>query len=418
MIITTSSRKSAAFKAGVLASSVALAAVLAGCNGNKGNSNGTIGSSGTNSGAVATVNGEAIDRDALHAQLEAAYGETAVRQLIDYTLVTQKLKADKLAVTDAEVNDAINARGVNTPEIADIVKAKGVRYDALQRQMRYQLAIDKLLTKDVKATDDQIKKWFETRRAYYDAPAKAKIGILLSTSKEKANTMAAQLKSKSKTFPELVTAQKTANDPAAASSIAESPTMIAIDALPKLLKDSLTKLQTGQTSNVISLKEGMRTAYVILRLVQKQPAVKADYTKLKSQVDMDYKLEQVAKKLNSENPGNPPFEQTLKQVKQAVAQQSGGQEPGFRDILTFITQTESAKLTGNLRTAAKVESSDPTYTKVVESYKPAVAPAVAPSAPPASAPAGATPKAPSAPTAPPASATPKAPSAPAAPVRP
>ena len=402
MIITTSSRKSTAFKAGVLASSVALAAVLAGCNGNTG----TNGSSANNSGAVATVNGETIDRDALHAQLEAAYGETAVRQLIDYTLVTQKLKADKLSVSDAEVTDAINARGANMPEIADIVKAKGVRYDALQRQTRYQLAIDKLLTKDVKATDDQIKKWFETRRAYYDVPAKAKIGILLSTSKEKADTMAAQLKSKSKTFSELVTAQKTANDPAAASSIAESPTMITINDLPELLKNSINKLQTGQSSNVITLKEGARTAYAILRLVQKQPAVKADYTKLKSQVDMDYKLEQVAKKLNGENPGNPPFDQTLQQVKQAVAQQtqqSGGQEPSFREILTYITQTQSANLTNSLRTAAKVESSDPTYAKVVKSYKPAVAPAGAPpaaGAPSVPPPAGAAPGAPAAPAAP------------------
>ena len=390
MIIKTSSRKSAVLKAGVLASSIALAAVLAGCN------KSTSGGGGVaSSGAVATVNGEAINRDDLHAQLEAAYGETAVRQLIDYTLVTQKLKADGLAISDSEVSAAIATREAATPEIAAIVKEKGVRYDALQRQTRFQLAIDKLLTKDVKATDDQIKKWFETRRSYYDTPAKAKIGILLSTSKPKADTMAAQLKSKSKSFPVLVNEQKTANDPAAGSSIAESPTMITIDALPALLKNSINKLQTNQTSNVITLKEGERTAYAILRLVQKQPAVKADYTKMKAQVDMDYKLEQVAKKLNGENPSNPPFERTLEQVKQAVSAQNGGQTPAFREILTFITQTQSANLTNSLRTAAKVESSDPTYAKVVESYKPAVAPAGA-GAPPA----GTAPAAPPAPAAP------------------
>lgn len=395
MTIKKSSRQSAALKAGVLATSIALSAVLVGCN--KGTTTG--GTTGT--GAIATVNGEAVSRDTLHSHLEATYGETAVRQLIDFALITQKLKAEGLSVTDAEVSAAITARQASTPAIAEVVKGKGVRYEALQRQTRYQLAIDKLLTKDVKATEDQVKKWFETRRTYYDTPVKAKIGILLSTVKAKADTMAAQLKSKSKSFQELVNAQKTANDPAAASSIAESPEMIAVDALPALLKNSINSLQVGQTSNVITLKEGDRTAYAILRLVQKQPAVKADYAKLKSQLEMDYKLEQVARKLNGENPGNPPFDQTLEQVKGAVAAQNGGQVPAFREILTFITQTQSANLTNDLRKAAKVESTDPTYIKVVESYKPAPGAGSTPAAA-----GGAAPSAPAPSTAPAAPATP------------
>ena len=375
-------------KAGVLASSLALAGIvslsIAGCNSSGGGKVSVDPSStGGGGGAVVTVNGQAIERNALYSHLEATYGESSVRQLIDFALIMQKLKAEGLSISDAEVDAAIEARKESSPEVAQIVEAKGVRLGALQRQTRYQLALDKLLTKDVKATDDQLKKWFETRRKYYDQPAKAKVGILLTSTKARADTMAAQLKSKSKSFQELVTEQQNANDPAAKASLAESPEMITIDALPPLLKNSINNLKNGETSNPIKLQEGPQTAYAILRVVQKQPAVKADFTKLKSQIEMDYKLEQVARKLNSENPQNPPFDQTLEQVASSVAAQNGGQVPSFREILTFITQTAASNLTNGLRTAAKVEANDPAYAKVAETYKPATGTAGTSAAPPA-----------------------------------
>lgn len=361
-------------KAGVLASSLALAGVvslsLAGCNSGGGAANVDPAGTGGGGGTVVKVNGQSIDRNALYAHLEANYGENSLRQLIDFALITQKLKDEGLSVTDEEVNAAIEARKGSSPEVAEILEAKGVRLAALQRQTRYQLSLDKLLTKDVKVTEDQLKKWFETRRKYYDQPAKAQVGLLLTSTKSRADTMAAQLKNKSKSFQELVDEQKKANDPAAQASMTESPDLIPIDGLPPVLKNAIEKTAAGQTSGVISLQEGEQNAYAILRIVKKQPAVKADLAKQKVQAEMDYKLEQVARKLNSENPSNPPFDEALQRVSSAVAAQTGGQVPAFREVLTYITQTAAGNLTNALRTAAKVEATDPSYSKLAESFKP------------------------------------------------
>lgn len=378
-------------KATVLASSLALAGVvsfsLAGCNSGSGPANVDPAGTGGGGGTVVTVNGQSIDRNALYTHLEANYGENSLRQLIDFALITQKLKDEGLSVSDEEVNAAIEARKATSPEVTQILEAKGVRLSALQRQTRYQLSLDKLLTKDVKVTEDQLKKWFETRRKYYDQPAKAQVGLLLTSTKGRADTMAAQLKNKSKSFQELVDEQKKANDPAAQASMAESPDMIPVDGLPPLLKDAINKTAEGQTSSLITLQEGQQSAYAILRIVKKQAAVKADLTKQKAQAEMDYKLEQVARKLNSENPGNPPFDEALQRVSTAVAAQSGGQVPAFREVLTYITQTAAGNLTNGLRTAAKVEATDPAYSKIAESFKPV--PGVGGTAPAGGAPAGA-----------------------------
>lgn len=374
MTKTYLTKKSLRRKFGALVSSLALAGVvslsLAGCNSGGGKATVDPASTTGGGGTVVTVNGQSVDRNALYAHLEANYGESSLRQLIDFALIMQKLKEEGLSISNEEVDAAIEARKDESPEVAEILEAKDVRLSALQRQTRYQLALDKLLTKDIKVTDEQLKKWFEKRSKYYDQAAKAKVGILLSSTKTRADTMSAQLKDKSKTFQELVDEQLKANDPAAQSSLNETPDMIPLDALPPLFRDAINKLDNGQISGVIEMEEGPEKAYVIMRVIQKTPAVKADLEKQKAQAEMDYKLEQVAVKLNGENPENPEFEETLERVGQAVSAQSGGQTPSYREILTFITQTAAANLTNELRNAAKVEAVDSSYKKVAESYAP------------------------------------------------
>jgi foldase protein PrsA len=353
---------------GALAVSLTGGVLLTGCNG------------GSSGGAIATVNGESVSREALRDHLEATNGESALRQLIDFDLVMQKAKAENITVSDAEVSASIDARAKTTPDIAQVVSAGGVRLQALQRQTRYQVALDKLLTKDVKASDADVKKWFASRSKYYDRPERVRFGYLLASTKVRADTLASQLKNKSKSFQELVTEQQKANDRLAQGSQAESPRAVNADSLPPAIKSAVAKLKAGETSSALPLGQAPHQAFVIVRLIDRQPSVKADYAKMKDEATMDYKLEQVAKKLNSENPQNPSFDRTLEQVASVVAQQNGGETPSLREILSFINQTAASNLTNGLRTAASVEIKDPSYSKVGDEYKPAPGAASTPAA--------------------------------------
>jgi len=372
-------------RAGLICAGAALTFVLAGC------------PKGGAGGSVASVNGETITRGEIDSHLEATSGDSALRQLIDYSLVMQKLKAENLSINDDQVNKQIEKMRKANPQLDDVIQVGGPRLDALQRRVRYEMALNMLLTKDITVDDKTLKTWFDKNHAYYDQPTRLRVGFLLSSSKERADTLEAQLTKKTKSFQELVEEQKKANDQVAQQSTAESPTYMMPDSLPPTLRSDVAKLKKGEVSKVLSIGNAQRKVYVIVRVTDRQDALKADFTTNHDELEMDYKLEQVARKLNSENPSNPPFEKSIDQVKAVLQQQNQSPEaPQYRDILNFINQTAVNRLLQGLRTAAQVKIDDPAYKAVGDDFKPVPgvdesASAAAPADAPASAPAPAKP---------------------------
>ena len=358
---------------GVLISSLALAALLAGCGGNKAQGGGsgttTTVNPGANSANIATVNGEAVSREDLRNYLEAQGGESALSKLIEYSLVMQEAKKQGVNISDADVQANLDSRRASDPTVDIAQKNGGAQLDALQRQARYQIALDGLLTKDVKVDDAAFQKWFASHGKTYDQPERVKFGFLLSSTKARADTMAAQLKSKTKTFQELVDEQKKASDRLGQGSQAESPSYTPTPGLPKAVKTAVAGLKKDENSSVLTLGKAPRQAFAIVRLVDKQPAVKADMTKMKVQLQTDYKLEQVARGLNGQNPKNPDFDKTVTQITGYLAQQSGGATPSYRQVLDFVNQTAVANLVSKLQAAAQVEIQDKAYERVGEQFK-------------------------------------------------
>lgn len=372
------------------------ASLLVGCN----NAGGGASAGGATSGGatVATVNGTNIGREDLRTYLEAKGGPQVLRQLIDFELVMQHAKTAGLEVTDAELDAAIAAQQQQNPQMAQSVKNGGAALETLRREMRYQLALDKLLTKDIKVDAAAQQKWFEKNRARYDKPAQVKAGILFSSTKQRADVMAQQLKTKGKSFLDLVNEQKKANDMVAKSSFADSsesatpgmaaPAFLPIDALPPALKQAVEKLKPTETSGVVEIK-GAQTAYAIILLKERQEAVKAKAgDPLPTQ---EYKLEQVARKalvklpVNPQTKKKPTFEEYSAQAQQYLQQQNmqqGRMEPPTqRDVLNLINQAEVQRVLTEVRGKANVTSADPVYAAVVKEYQP-----VPTAAPPAGAP--------------------------------
>jgi foldase protein PrsA len=369
-----------------------MALAIAGCGGPDGNS-----------GPVATVNGQNIERTALYSFLEATNGEPALRQLISFELVMQELKKDNLTVSDADVTAAIEDRkkegGPGAAQLDEVVKAGGARLEALQRSLRYQLAVDKLITKDVKVDAKALEAWFAKHKGSYGSPARAKLGLLLSSSKPRIETLEKQLKAKTKTFPQLVEEQKKAKDPVAGQSATETPQEVPTDSLPPNIKSVVAKLKAGENSSIVNLGREPQNVYAIIRIVSKEDAKSPTLEQIRAQVEMDYKLEQLARKVVAENPQNPNYDKALQQTQQFLAQQNMQQgimqPPTEREVLRYINQTAVTKLTTQLQGAAKVETTDPLYADLVKSYGTASAEgaAGAPVAPGAAPAAGATPAA-------------------------
>lgn len=374
---------------------VALPVILSGCTGSGGGSG--MASSNT-SATVATVDGVNITRADLQAFSEAMSGDRALQQLIDYELLMKELKAKNLDVSDEEVKaDLAKQRqtmGAEDGKRFDTLMQSGApQADAFRRQSKQRLALAKLLTKDVKANEADVKKWFEkNKESRY--PMRFNIGVLLTTQKVRAEAMARQLASKSKTFKDLVEEQKKLNDPFAKQSTEDSQQPMTLATVPQPMQVAIKNTKPGEISKVITLSSGQQSAYAIIRLIEKS---ESSFEALRAQAETDYKIEQVARQeFKKSAPPNMKFEDAIKQIRENLGQQAmqmamQGQPvppPTDADAVAALNRASESKLLTDLRQAGKVQVSDAVYQAVGDIYKPAPA-SIAPMSPAGSAPAGA-----------------------------
>jgi hypothetical protein len=350
------------------------AGLLSGC------PNGASGGGGVGGGdTVATVNGTSIGRNELHSLLEATGGEAAVRELVLRQLVMQELKKQGLTITDEEVEKglkeaAAKQTGPSAEELQRAISTPGPRQEYFRNQVRTDIALNRIITKDVKVDDAQLKTWFEKNKARYGTPAQVKLGLLLASTKVRADTMAAQLKSGTKTFAQLVQEQKNAQDPVAQGSVAEMPEFMAVESLSQFspaVATQIKNLKPNQNTGAMLLTPGGgQQIFGIVRLASRQEATRPDFAAMRETAEQDYKLEQVAKK---ELPPGATMDQMLKQVEGMVAQQNQGrtmQRPSYRDMLNVMVQGAKQKVLTGLQQSAKVEIADASYASVAEAFKP------------------------------------------------
>jgi parvulin-like peptidyl-prolyl isomerase len=383
--------------------------VAAGCNNTPGTAGGNT-AGGATTGAnldagstLARVGDTPVTRGEMFTLLEANVGEQALRQLIDYQLVLQEAKAKGIEITDEQVNSYMDTLAATDPAAAEAMKSGGARLDALKQQTRFQIAREQLLVRNIKVDPKKLDAWFKNRRAQYDRPAQIKFGMLQTSQKNRADVLSGQLKSNSKTFLELVTEQKATKDQEGKRSFADS-SEIGIPGgylpekglpFPPAITAAIAKLKPNETTGVLTLRAaaaGQPGVFGIMKLLDRKAAVTAKATD--PNVQTDYKLEQVARELVKENPGNPPFDKTIQQVTQALQQQgmqAGRFEPPtYRQVLDYITNTRVSTLLTELRTKGGVAIEDKQYVRLAEAYKPVPTPA-APSGAAGGAPSGGAP---------------------------
>ena len=354
-----------------------LALALAGCSGQNGGAAGsTTGATGATGDTLATVGGTPITRADLDKILEAQSGAQILPVLIDTQLLIQAGKDAGITVSDADVAAELERQKKIDARLGEELTKNPKLSDIINTQIRRNLVSQRLLTKDVKATDADVQKFFNTYKAYYEEPAKVKVGTLLTSTKARADAMSRALKDKSKTFEQLVAEQKKAQDPLAARSSA-GDSFAAVDTLPLVFgadeAKSIEKLPKGGTTEPKAINVGAgQPIYVLFHITDKQEPTKADFAALKPQVETDYKMAQVAMKEVKKNPQNPSFDETLKRTRDAIRGQSqdpSAPAPSLRDVLTVILTPLQKNILTDLRSKGTVKIDDPTYTEVAEQYK-------------------------------------------------
>ncbi len=122
-------------------------------------------------GTVATVNGSRITRAQLYDRMVAAYGSTAMDQLIDERILDQELAKAHLTVTDADVTADINklaARYGGTQALEQALASNGLTMEQLRADSMMHLKAVKVLEKGVATDDATLQKYYDEHTNDFD----------------------------------------------------------------------------------------------------------------------------------------------------------------------------------------------------------------------------------------------------------
>lgn len=265
---------------------------------------------------IADVNGTAItESEFLQTLKRSPAGQQVLVKLIQDKIVMDELKKNGLTVSEAEVNKAYKQAwqslgpryGVKTEaEFLKMLQTQGSSKEMLLEDIRLGAAREKLLTKDVKYTPEDIKRYFEQhRREQFDTPETVKVNFIVTKTKETAEKALKSL-GEGRQWDELA---KEISEPGTPLTPQEIPVSMLADprAFGKDIAAAVAKLEEGRytppmpipATSQFLLQLGVAGAgkpyYIIIRLVSRQKSVPAEFEKVKDQVERRYRLEQALK---------------------------------------------------------------------------------------------------------------------------
>ncbi len=265
---------------------------------------------------IADVNGTAITEDEFLKTLKRSpAGQQVLIKLIQDQIVLDEVKKSGATVSEAEVNKAYKMAwqslgqryGVKTEaEFLKMLQAQGSSKEMLLEDIRLGIAREKLLTKDVKYTPEDIKNYFERHhREQYDTPESVKVNFIVTKTKETAEKALKSL-GEGRQWDELAKEVSVPGTPLPAQEMSVSmladPRAFGKDiaaAVAKLEEGAYTPPMPIPTTSQFLLQLGVAGAdkpyYIIIRLVSRQKSVPAEFEKVKDQVEQRYRLEQALK---------------------------------------------------------------------------------------------------------------------------
>ncbi|MCS6861843.1 MAG: peptidyl-prolyl cis-trans isomerase [Abditibacteriales bacterium] len=289
---------------------------------------------------VADVNGTTItESEFIKALKRSPAGQQVLVKLIQDQLVLDELKKNGLTVSEAEVNRAYKQAwqslgeryGVKTEaEFIRMLQAQGSSKEMLLEDIRIGAAKEKLLTKHVKYTPEDIKRYFERhRREQFDTPERVSLNFIVTKTKDAADQALKSL-AEGRQWDDLAREISLPGTPLA-------PQDLYVDALAdphvfgKEIAAAVAKLEEGAYTAPMPIPPtsrfliGLGVAgadkpyYVIIRLVRRHKSVPADFEKVKDQVEQRYRLEQALKsELDKYNYHSQPENVKKQLLNQAV----------------------------------------------------------------------------------------------------
>lgn len=145
---------------------------------------------------VATVNGEKISKDELYDKLITLGGAQTLEGMINELVVQQAVAEANVTATEEEIDGelaTITAMYPSQEAFETELTTYGYTIEQLREQIGNQLAVEKIVAKDVNVTDDEVKQYFEANKASYDTQEQVRASHILVATKQEADTLLKQI---------------------------------------------------------------------------------------------------------------------------------------------------------------------------------------------------------------------------------
>lgn len=127
---------------------------------------------------AATVNGSPIYRSQLNKLLMDKFGQQSLEMLITEKLIDTEAKNKNVDITEADIakrRDEMLARIGGGVSLEDLLSFQGMTKDEFNKQVKLQLTVERILEKDIKITDAEIKQFISTSSARLKATQEAQL---------------------------------------------------------------------------------------------------------------------------------------------------------------------------------------------------------------------------------------------------
>lgn len=239
---------------------------------------------------VASVAGDPITREEWMTAMEKEVGRETLLGLVNEKVMEAAAEKYKITVSDKEIDLEIALiRSVDSRSYTDTAEEK------LRQQIRSNLILEEVLTKDVVIEDKVIQSYYDENASLYNLPTSYRTALILLSSKEEAEQALSELSGGS-SFD--VLAKERSVDSGSANLGGDIGYINELtQTIDKEIVDEASKIKEGTTSGIIKLSDG---TYAILRVSDVMKGQSFKLKEVEDHIRRELALEQLTESMSPE----------------------------------------------------------------------------------------------------------------------
>lgn len=240
---------------------------------------------------VAEVGGDVITREQWMAEMETLYGRDILLKLVNAKVMEKAAKKYDISVTEEEIDlelSLIRSAQDGTSQNTVILNEEQER-----EQIRSELILEKVLTKDVVIKESDIESYYEENKSLYNIPTTRKVSVIVLNSEQDAKEVMSELEAGS-AFDAL--ARERSMDSSSAA-LGGNVGYMTEDQANEQYGSEVFSIQVGKWSEPVTLKGGK---YAILFVESEMVGKSFSFNEVQTHIQREIALEQLPQTITPE----------------------------------------------------------------------------------------------------------------------